>query len=289
MVESNKNKSLFLAIAAGTALVGAALLYHFVFADGDEGEASNNKLAEELKAAGLAEVKKAPNGAMLHPEYMLKLLNFVALNAKKRNETSRNEALKRRRECYTAENWDEYREIIKDQFNQEEQMMEKVLKDCLDILVETSEQEFQMTMQMMAQDQRFAQMIMAARQGKLPMGDEPAPNAAPKLERRKTLVAFERSKNLSMEAMRKQSAQAMQPTQGGDEMEMMVDVFVEQAKIEDALFIKEGITSDELEASIMHYMSIKDPEVTKAMQDYMMEMQKEMAKMQGGMPGMPGM
>jgi hypothetical protein len=39
MAESNKNKGLFLGIAAGAALVGAALLYHFVFAaDEDEDE-----------------------------------------------------------------------------------------------------------------------------------------------------------------------------------------------------------------------------------------------------------
>ena len=40
MVESNKNKGLFLGIAAAAAVVGAALLYHFVIAGDDEEPAS---------------------------------------------------------------------------------------------------------------------------------------------------------------------------------------------------------------------------------------------------------
>jgi hypothetical protein len=38
MVENNKNKSLFLGIAAATAVVGVALLLHYVWGDGDAEE-----------------------------------------------------------------------------------------------------------------------------------------------------------------------------------------------------------------------------------------------------------
>jgi len=72
----------------------------------------------------------------------------------------------------------------------------------------------------------------------------------------------------------------------------MIDMFVDQAKVEDALFIKEGVHNDELEESIMYFMHMDDPEVKKAMGSYMMEMQAEMQKMGGaggGMGGMPGM
>lgn len=136
-------------------------------------------------------------------------------------------------------------------------------------------------------------MIMAAQQGKLPSDDALAKaKKSPKLEKQKTLTAFQTSKQLTMDAMKKQATASRQPTQGGDEMEMMIDMFVDQAKVEDALFIKEGIHNDDLEEAIMYYIGQEDPEVKKAMTGYMMEMQSEMQKMQGagGMPGgMPGM
>ena len=42
MVEQSKNKNLMLGVAAATALVGAALLYHFIFSDGDEEESGSS-------------------------------------------------------------------------------------------------------------------------------------------------------------------------------------------------------------------------------------------------------
>lgn len=52
MVEqSNKNKSLLMGAAAAAALVGAALLYHFVFSD--DGEAAVADINQELADAGL--------------------------------------------------------------------------------------------------------------------------------------------------------------------------------------------------------------------------------------------
>jgi len=107
MVESNKNKGLFLGIAAAAAVVGAALLYHFVIAGDEEeetatGQASSSQgnILEELKEAGLDKVKKTPDGTMLDPKYMLQLLNFVTQTGRKRREGERNEALKRRLELY---------------------------------------------------------------------------------------------------------------------------------------------------------------------------------------------
>ena len=75
MVSKNENKGIFLGVAAATALVGAALLYHFAFAEGGEDE---NGVAvgieAELAAAGLEEVKKSPSGQGLDPQYFIKLL-----------------------------------------------------------------------------------------------------------------------------------------------------------------------------------------------------------------------
>ena len=146
MVEKdNKNKGLFLGLAAATALVGAALMWQYVFnADDDEDEAATGGIQAELETAGLFEVKKQ-NG-MLDPQYMVKLLNFVTCLSRKRRETERSAALETRREAMKVKNWDEYRGIVKEQFMAEDQMCQAVLREALEVLTETTEQEFQMTM-----------------------------------------------------------------------------------------------------------------------------------------------
>ena len=189
MVE-NKNKSILMAVAAGAALVGAALLYHFVFADaGDEEAPSDDQILKLLQTAKLDKVQKAPNGVMLHPHYMLKLLNFITQEARKRRTHEREAALKQRRQFFTDSKWDEYRDIIKEQFIADDTMCNVVMEDVLRLLTETSMQEVQMTMQMMAQDPQMSQMLMAAQQGKLPSEDQEVV-AKPKLEKSKTLKAF---------------------------------------------------------------------------------------------------
>ena len=58
----------------------------------------------------------------------------------------------------------------------------------------------------MSRHPQFAQMLMAAQQGKLPDEDALAKaKAAPKLAKAKTLKAFEVSKQLTMNAMQRQA------------------------------------------------------------------------------------
>lgn len=66
---------------------------------------------------------------------------------------------------------------------------------------------------------------------------------------------------------------------------MMFDIFVDQAKIEDALFIKEGITNEELEEAIIYYIGSNDPEVNKAMDNYKKAVQEESQRL-GPVAGM---
>jgi hypothetical protein len=67
MVESNKNKTLFIGLAATSALVGAALLYHYVFADAEGEEAAEIGIEQEIKDAKLDVVKKDASGRTLEP------------------------------------------------------------------------------------------------------------------------------------------------------------------------------------------------------------------------------
>lgn len=119
MVEGkNNNKGLLLGVAAGCALVGAALLYHFF--SSEDGGSGGSDIAKELKAAGLDEVKKTPDGQMLDPKYLLRLLNFVTLTGRKRRQADRDEALKRRLELHKEGKDAEYRELVKEQFGQDD-------------------------------------------------------------------------------------------------------------------------------------------------------------------------
>ena len=71
-------------------------------------------------------------------------------------------------------------------------------------------------------------MIMAAQQGKLPSEEALAEaKRRPKLEKSKTLKAFQESKTLTMDAMKKAQTQMKQPSGPQDEMTMMIDMFVD--------------------------------------------------------------
>ena len=48
-----------------------------------------------------------------------------------------------------------------------------------------------------------------------------------------------------------------------DEMEMMNDIFVEQAKIYDELLFKKGERDNDIEQSLMHFITKDDLEVMK--------------------------
>ena len=95
-------------------------------------------------------VKKAQGGKTLDPDYMIKLLNFVTTTARKRREEDRKSALEQRREFYKSEQWDEYKSIVSDQFMKEDQMCQVIMREALEFLTDTDEQEFQTTMGMLA-------------------------------------------------------------------------------------------------------------------------------------------
>lgn len=61
-----------------------------------------------------------------------------------------------RREAFKKDDWDQYRDIVREQFQKEDQMCQIVMREVLEILTETNEQEFQTTMAMMAQHPQYA-------------------------------------------------------------------------------------------------------------------------------------
>ena len=50
-------------------------------------------------------------------------------------------------------------------------------------------------------------------------------------------------------------------------------MYLEQAKVEDAFFLKEGCENEDLEESLMAYMGKKDAEIMAAFNQYCVDMQ----------------
>ena len=108
-------------------------------------------MLKDLKAKGLNEVKKNPSGQLLEPKYLLELLNFVAIDARKRRETERNAALERRLEFFKNKQDAEYRQLVAEEFKKDDEMCEVVLKEIL-ALIDTDQKTFEVTLQVMSQN-----------------------------------------------------------------------------------------------------------------------------------------
>lgn len=66
-----------------------------------------------------------------------------------------------------------------------------------------------------------------------------------------------------------------------DENERKIDMLVDEAKLSDALFLEFGVTSEQLEKSIMYYIAQNDVEVKELMAKFMKEMQVEQNRKRG--------
>ena len=109
MVQSNEKKNLMLAVGGGAILIGAALLYHFAFADDDDNAGQvEGQLLDELREHKLDEIQKTPQG-QLDPMYFCQLLNFIGLRNKAQTTQKRNELTQKRREAYKTKDWDTYK------------------------------------------------------------------------------------------------------------------------------------------------------------------------------------
>jgi len=51
-------------------------------------------------------------------------------------------------------------------------------------------------------------------------------------------------------------------------MDQMIEVMVEQAKVEDDIFEEHGCSNEDVEKALMAYAAAKDPEVVKAMTQF---------------------
>jgi hypothetical protein len=159
----------------------------------------------------------------------------------------------------------------------EEAAVHSFLKRVLDI-VQIDQQQFEMTHGKLANDPQTAEYVMAAQQGKLKQ-QKPDMTKPPKLDKQSTLNYLKKSQTQAMEQMESMKSQPMMD-QGGDPMEMMIKMMVQQAKMQDELYEDTKVEHDIFEESLMVFMTT-DKEVQQEMQQYMMKMRAKMG-MQGG-------
>ena len=88
------------------------------------------------------------------------------------------------------------------------------------------------------------------------------------------MAAFNAKQRITINNMKRQSTQHDKVSHR-TEYEMKIDALVEQTKIEDELFINQGVNNDELQDALMYYKRHKDPEIEEAMADGMANIRRE--------------
>lgn len=161
---------------------------------------------------------------------------------------------------------------------EEEQLVQQKLNKIIEKLG-ISEQEFTQNTMFHGQDQFKGMQLMQVQQQTIgAAAEEQAP-----LTKQKTMETFKVQLDIQMESMDKMmEGGAMQG--GGDQMQMMMKMMIQQAKAQDELFLKTGVEEELLNISVQKNNLQNDPEFTMLVQQ---NMQKVMAKA-GGPGGMGG-
>lgn len=134
MVQTNEKKNLMFALTGGAILVGAALLYHYAFADDEEGSGqAEGAILDELKENQLDDVKKTAQGG-LDPQYFCQLLQYIGQRNKAQTAEKRNELTVKRREAYTKKDWDTYKQIVLEQLTLEDENSQGVVREVTEAL-----------------------------------------------------------------------------------------------------------------------------------------------------------
>lgn len=149
-MSSNKdNKNLWLMIAAGALVVGGALFYHWANADAED----EINIADELKSAGLTEVKKM--GPLLEGRYFLNLLQFIGETTANSMNKDKKKIDEERRKCFKNGDKAGYSASVMEMITKQEKISKRVVQEVCDIL-NITEQDFMMSMQTYARNPEMA-------------------------------------------------------------------------------------------------------------------------------------
>lgn len=258
---SSQNKALWFGVAA-SALVGGAVLFHLLQS---KAGSSASAVLEDIDAIG--PVKKEANG-MLSFSYFKDLMGTVQRHSKERFGDEKKDMLARRRVLLAQNKTDEYKELVSEMIKKEESVFQDIMMEVFDH-IGLSEQEFMMVNEFYMRNPQTSQIIM---QGQLMPTTQDGP---PKITREKAKEIFlysEEKKMQSMEAMMKSGRFNQMGMGGGDPMEGMIEMVVEQSKLSDEIFEKYGVDDDEFNYAMMKHGLMQDPEIQRVLMSNMQKM-----------------
>lgn len=284
------DKKLPYVLGGAWALIGGALLYHYWSSAEAEEEDKFSELHSDLSEFGT--VQKDASG-ILGLEDFLKIFKTVTKHSKKQITKFKAENTDLRRKLLKDGDDEGYRECIKKQITQEENIYQEVATEVLTFL-DIEEQEFMMAQNMHAMNPQFQKVMM-----EMQLGMEDGPSAPPSFTKEKAKEIFffvEEEKNKEMSQLKNGGMGGMMG--GGQDMESTINMIVAHSKVGDKLFEKYGVEEEEFAKSIQYYNLIQDRDVQQLMQKSLQGMGPEalnmIAQMQGGVPpgapsgGMPG-
>lgn len=272
-------------IGGAWALIGGALLFHYYSAMETEAEDKYAELHQELQEMG--PVNKDASGLIKLDDF-LKIFKIVTKHSKKQITKFKAVNTEHRRKHLKDGDEEAYRDCIKKQITQEENIYQEVATEVLNYL-DIEEQDFMMAQNMHSMNPAFQRVMM-----EMQLGVEEGPATPPTITKEKAKEIFifvEDEKAKAMDSMR--SAGGMGGMYGNpNDMEATINMIVEHSKVGDKLYEKYGIEEEEFARCIQFYNLIQDPDIQKLMQKSLQSMGPEalnmIAQMQGGAPGAGG-
>ncbi len=137
-MSSTQNKSLLIGLAAAAVFVVGGLAFHMISSKSEEAASQASKVLEEIDALGPP--KKEMNG-LLSFGYYKEVFFIIQKHAKAKFATEKADLLSRRRQLLKANKMNEYKTLVKEMIQKEEQMCGDLLQDAMDH-IGLNEQEF---------------------------------------------------------------------------------------------------------------------------------------------------
>jgi hypothetical protein len=129
---ADNRRNIIIALGAGAALIGAAIIYHLASSSGkEEGAAPTDieldysRIEEQVKKQNLMNVVR--NGPRIDTGYFLRLLQFVGATTREELAEIKKDLTVKRRACYKKGDWDGYEEIVASVLLLEDSTAQKIL------------------------------------------------------------------------------------------------------------------------------------------------------------------